>query len=122
MYQLVGRNDAQLGCCHRRGGGGGGGRDAPCHWASAWARARRGRRARRRDWSVDDVCDFLSSGKLESHAPRFPAEQVDGPLLEECVKEKLGKLYYRILFNKKYTPPTIETPSPDAQPCSTSSC
>ena len=54
--------DAQLGCCHRRGGGGGGGRDAPGHWASAWARARPSRPSRPTAPSLEPCrCSFLRS-------------------------------------------------------------
>ncbi|EOD03847.1 hypothetical protein EMIHUDRAFT_221606 [Emiliania huxleyi CCMP1516] len=54
----------------------------------SWKRGRlgEGREPRKvKNWSVDDVCAFLSSVRLEAHAPRFAAEQVDGLLLEECV-------------------------------------
>ena len=36
------------------------------------------------DWSVDDVCAFLSTVRLAEHADTFRAEDVDGNMLLQC--------------------------------------
>lgn len=46
------------------------------------------RRKRVVEWTVDDVCDFLSAAKLTPHVEPFRTEGVDGSMLLECVQEE----------------------------------